>query len=103
MRSRAVGIDKRQNGSAFIGQFYSPVVEHFQSVLRFRPAPSPAGGEACVEHFFKAFYGSPPAQLGARLGADQPKPSVNTLSSSDKLVQSCGLHFELIILRISSK
>jgi len=29
MRSRAVGIDKQQNGSAFIQQFYSPVVEHF--------------------------------------------------------------------------
>jgi hypothetical protein len=29
MRGRAVGIDKRQNGSAFIQQFYLPVVEHF--------------------------------------------------------------------------
>ena len=24
------------------------------------------GARPCVEHFFKAFYGSPPAQLGAR-------------------------------------
>jgi len=65
--------------------------------VQARPQPSWGRGlEPCVEHFFKAFYGSPPAQLGARPPCDKPKPSV-------KLVQSCVLHFELIILRISSK
>jgi hypothetical protein len=53
MRSRAVGIDKRQNGSAFIGQFYSPVVEHFLIFKAFYGSGW-AGGEALCRTFFQS-------------------------------------------------
>ena len=97
MRSRAVGIDKRQNGSAFIGQFYSPVVEHFHSVLRFRPAPSPAGGEALCRTFFQSVLRFAPSPAGgeASTRADQPKPSPLEVSSwcqHGPEQQSCVLH-----------
>ena len=44
MRSRAVGIDKRQNGFVNLNIFQLCFVELFQSVYRLRPAPSQAGG-----------------------------------------------------------
>ena len=44
MRSRAVGIDKRQKGFVNLSYSFRFVVEHFESVYRLRPAPSQAGG-----------------------------------------------------------
>ena len=43
MRSRAVGIDKQQNGFVKLGQL-SCLFELFQTVYRLRTAPSHAGG-----------------------------------------------------------
>ena len=80
MRSRAVGIDKQQNGSAFIGQFYSPVVEHFQSVLRFRPAPSPAGGEALCRTFFQSVLRFAPSPAGGEASVRTSPSQVSSWS-----------------------
>ena len=43
MRSRAVGIDKRQKGFVNLSYSFRFVVEHFESVYRLRPAPSKLG------------------------------------------------------------